>query len=196
MTPSDRELMLRVRGGDAEAFATLVSRHQKPLINFFYRRVYWDRSAAEDLAQDVLMRLWNARERYRPDAKFTSYLYRVAGNLVIDRARHRRAAPPPVSIDAAHGANAELRLIEGLAAEAVEPGEQAARREWVERIKGALSGLSEEHREVFVLAHLQGMPYPQISEVLDIPVGTVKSRMHAAVRKLRGALRSLFDDVA
>ena len=99
MTDSDSELMLRYRDGDEDAFRQLIQRYQKPLVNFFYRHT-WDRFAAEDYAQEVFARVIRARARYKPVAKFRTWLFRIAKNYWIDRCRERAAAPNMGSLDA------------------------------------------------------------------------------------------------
>jgi RNA polymerase sigma-70 factor (ECF subfamily) len=95
----DAELMRRFGEGDDAAFRLLVERHEKPLLGFFWRRCL-DRALAEDCVQEVFLRLVRARGSWRPDAKFTTYLYRIAENHWIDRWRSKKAAPPGVSLDA------------------------------------------------------------------------------------------------
>jgi len=197
MNQTDVELMLRVREGDPEAFSDVVGRHQKPLLNYFYR-LTWDRQKSEDLAQEVFLRLYRARASYSPQAKFTTYLYRIARNLWIDRYRSQKSSPGETSLDGPIGREGgrELRLRDQIAAPGRSPSEEAGGRELVRAMKSAVSELPEEQRQVFVLAQFQGLPYAKISEIMEIPEGTVKSRMHAAVRRLRGLLGRTRDDLA
>src|SRR3989304_1509696 len=85
----DLELMLRVRRGDAESFEELLRRHRRPVVNFFSRMVR-DRALAEDLAQEVFLRVYQARQRYKPEARFTTWLYRIATNLALNAIRDRK----------------------------------------------------------------------------------------------------------
>lgn len=179
---SDTELMLDLKRGNVNAFNDLVTRHQGPLVNFFYR-LTWDRAGSEDMAQEVFLRVFRHARDYEPKAKFTTFLYRIARNLWIDRLRSAGAAPKTTSLD--HAEDDDRRLSESLAADGRGAEEEAETREMVEALKKAIERLPEEQRIVIVLAEHQGMKYEQVSEVLDIPVGTVKSRMHAAVAKLR-----------
>jgi RNA polymerase sigma-70 factor (ECF subfamily) len=178
--------MVAFQEGDDEAFAALYDRHQRMLINFFYKMCY-DRALAEDLTQEAFLRLIRHRGRYRPEATFRTYLYTVARNLLIDRHRSRKAAPRTVSTD--------LRIQEDGATigDLVESREEAiqkrvADREAVELVREALETLPEAQRDVYVLAEAQGLKYREVADVLGIPVGTVKSRMNAAVTRLRGML--------
>ncbi len=180
---SDTELMLDLKRGNVNAFNELVTRHQGPLINFFFR-LTWDRQASEDQAQEVFLRVFRHAGTYEPQAKFTTFLYRIARNLWIDRLRSAGAAPKTVSLDQS-AEDDDRRMSASLASDARGAEEEAENREMVEALRKAIERLPEEQRMVIVLAEHQGMKYEQVSEVLDIPVGTVKSRMHAAVAKLR-----------
>ncbi len=178
--------MVAFKEGDQEAFALLYDRHARALINFFYKMCY-DRALAEDLTQDTFVKLLRHRGKYRPDASFRTFLYTVARNLWIDRHRSQKAAPRTVS--------AEIRVQEDGAtlgdlveAATENPADRLADREAAELVQRALLDLPEAQRLVFVMAEAQGLRYREISRILDIPVGTVKSRMNAAVTRLRGLL--------
>jgi RNA polymerase sigma-70 factor (ECF subfamily) len=178
--------MLAFQEGDSEAFVVLYDRYTRRLINFFYKMSY-DRALAEDLTQETFLRLLRFRGRYKPEATFRTFLYTVARNLWIDRHRSRKAAPKTIS--------AELRVQEdgatiGDLVEGREPGvvKRLADREAAELVRTAVQDLPEAQRLVFLLAEAQGLKYREISEILEIPIGTVKSRMNAAVSRLRGLL--------
>ncbi|MEN8149488.1 MAG: sigma-70 family RNA polymerase sigma factor [Planctomycetota bacterium] len=194
MTDSDSELMLRFAGGDDDAFRQLAARHQRPLVNFFYRLTR-DRFTAEDYTQEVFARIIRAKARYRRMAKFRTWMYRIAKNYWIDRCRERAAAPnmgslsTPIREDEG-GSRTLADTVEG---ESPRPADEVRRQEIGKAIKAAVSRLPEEQRLVFVLSENQGMKYAEISEVMEIPVGTVKSRMHAAVRRLRELLKDVYD---
>ncbi len=190
MQSTDTELMERFGAGDDDAFRHLVERHQPGLLNYFWRQSY-DRAIAEDCAQEVFLRLVRHRGRWKPTAKFTTYLYRIAKNLWIDRYRSRKAAPPPGSLHTPVGRHDDGELIATVDADVRRPEDLAHDQEIAVRIRGALERLTPEQRSVFVLAEARGMRYADIADVLEIPVGTVKSRMHAAVRRLRELLGSL-----
>ena len=189
MPRSDRELMVAFKEGDPEAFDTLLRRHERALINYFYKMCY-DRSLAEDLKQETFLRILRSAHRYRPEASFKTYLYTVARNLWIDRHRSRKAAPRTVSAD--------LRINEdgSTLGDLLESRERGTVRELSDQeaagvVRAALEDLPEGQRMVFVLAFDQGLKYREISTVLGIPEGTIKSRMHAAVSRLRGLLGNL-----
>jgi RNA polymerase sigma-70 factor (ECF subfamily) len=194
MTLSDSELMERYRDGDEEAFGQLVNRFQRPLINFFFR-LTWDRFLSEDYAQEVFARLVRYRGSYRRTAKFTTYMFRIAKNYWIDRYRENKGSPDVASLDAPMGGDGgrALHLRDTVAADGPTP-EQVVRNEEIRtRIKAAVARLPSEQRLVFVLAENQGLKYTDIAEVMEIPVGTVKSRMHAAMRRLRELLKDVID---
>jgi RNA polymerase sigma-70 factor, ECF subfamily len=180
---TDEELMLATAKGDEGAFEALVKRHQAPLLRFFVR-MGADRSFAEDCTQEVLVRVFRARERYEPRAKFTTWLYRIGKNHWIDQVRSRAAQPRALSLDAPVAGAEETPL-----RDAVPEGANARMgQELNEEIERAVATLPEEQRMVLVLGMIQALPYAEVSVILDIPVGTVKSRMHAAVGRLREVL--------
>lgn len=188
MSPSDAELMDRFGAGDDEAFRTLVDRHERPLLRYFYRRCL-DRALAEDCVQEVFLRLVRHRGTWRPDAKFTTYLYRIAENHWIDRYRSRQAAPGITSLETVvsdDGGTLE-QAVEG---DVRAPEDVAGDRELAVKLRRALARLTEDQRQVFVLAETRGLKYAEIGETLGIPVGTVKSRMHAATTRLREFLEA------
>jgi RNA polymerase sigma-70 factor (ECF subfamily) len=188
MSPTDAELMQRFGGGDDEAFRLLVERHERGLLRFFFRRCF-DRTLAEDCVQEVFLRLVRHRGAWRPEAKFTTYLYRIAENHWIDRYRSRQAAPDVTSLGTEvteEGGTIEAAVDSGVR----RPEEEASDRELARKIARALGQLSEEQRQVFVLAETRGLKYADIGETLGIPVGTVKSRMHAATMRLKELLES------
>ena len=166
----DEELMLMAARDDMAAFEQLVVRHQKPLLNFFYRLgVYTD---AEDLVQLTFVRLYRYRGKYSPEAKFTARQVRV--DEVRKRIRLRNLREKLAE---------ENRRAEPIQADAPYTGAS-------DDLQAALSQLSEAHREVVVLGMLQDLPYTEVSEILGVPVGTVKSRMFHALRTLRRILEA------
>jgi RNA polymerase sigma-70 factor (ECF subfamily) len=181
----DAELMRRFGEGDDEAFRRLVERHQKALLGFFWRRSL-DRAVAEDCVQEVFLRLVRHRGSWRPDAKFTTYLYRIAENHWIDRWRSKKAAPQTASLEGL--VEEDVDSSAAFASDGPAPGERAGQLELGETIRRAVLRLTEEQRAVFALAEARGMRYEDIGRILGIPVGTVKSRMHAAVVRLRDIL--------
>lgn len=171
MDMDDATLMLRVRDDDRDAFAVLVKRHQKMLLNFFARSgVQYD---CEDLVQQTFLRLYRYRDRYVATAKFTTFLFLLARQVWIDELRRRKR---------------QERLVEGLAAEPlpeqISPAAEAGAAGGLD-LERALAALPDGMRQVVELGIYQDLPYAEIAEILSIPVGTVKSRMFNALAKLR-----------
>ena len=181
----DTELMLRFKEQrDQEAFSELVGRHQKSLINFFYRLV-WNRERSEDLTQEVFIKLIKNVHAYEPRAKFTTFLYRIARNLWIDKLRCGQISTKTVSLDTPIDQDKERPLSELIAEENNNLTEDIANKELVNRLKKLISGLPEEQQVILNLTYFEGMAYQEVAKIVDIPLGTVKSRLHAAISKLK-----------
>lgn len=172
MVPSDEELMLAIGRGDGAAFDALYGRFRRRLYNFILRYVQ-DEALAEDLFQEAFLRLLQAAPRWHPNARLSTWLYRVALNLCIDHSRKRReeALPDEVAEAVADG----------------EPGPQATLQaaETAAWLKAKVAGLPAEQRAVLLLRVYEGLDERQVAEIVGCPVGTVKSRLHHALRKLR-----------
>lgn len=185
MTRPDSDLLVRLRGGDAAAFDEIVERYERRLIGYFFG-LAGDRQAAEDCAQEVLVRIYRARETYEPDASLATFVFRVARNYWIDVYRSRRARPPERSLDQpAPGESEGETLGDRMEGAAVAPEDPLVKHEDLERLQVALQRLPEIQRSVLALAGGQNLRYEEIAGILGIPVGTVKSRVHAAVQNLR-----------
>ncbi|MGE4157844.1 MAG: RNA polymerase sigma factor [Planctomycetota bacterium] len=187
MIPSltDAQIMERVRSGDTEAFGHIVMRHQKALINYFHR-LSWNVALSEDLAQDTFVRIYAARDRYEARSQFSTYMFRVARNLWIDHVRQRIRRGPEASLDAPLGEEGTL----GDIMEAVDHGDER-QQELAERMKTvmeAVARLNQEQRELFTLSHVKELKYREIALILGIPEGTVKTRMHTLMKRLRDLL--------
>jgi RNA polymerase sigma-70 factor (ECF subfamily) len=185
----DAQLIAFIQKGKIAAFTQLVDRHQRSLINFFYH-LSWDPQASEDCAQEVFLRLYSHLGTYEPQAKFTTFLFRIARNLWIDRMRSEAAhGGKPVSLEApAVGFGEERRLGDRLRGDEPTPVEILTRQETQDELKRAIDQLPEEQRSVLVLSEVQGLKYQEIAQILEIPVGTVKSRMHTAMERLKSLL--------
>lgn len=178
MEPGDIELMLRVRQGDAAAFRLLAGRYREPLRRYFAAQLA-EPGAADDAAQETLLRLWLSRERYEPTGRFASYLFRIARHHLLNQRKKRSLITP---LDASEGEwlVAPARVSQPEVVMLAQARERAIRR--------AIEALPEHTRVVFELANGEGLKYGEIGSRLGIPVGTVKSRMAAAVRRLREVL--------
>jgi RNA polymerase sigma-70 factor (ECF subfamily) len=186
MSERDKKLMLQVRGGDMAAFEELYARYSRPLLNFFYR-LTWDRAFSEDLVQEAFLRLWKGRKNYRPTGKFTTYLFQIAKNHWLNERDKKMRRIAPVSLEA--GGDAESNgFRDAVPGPERGPMAEVLNQELSERIAAAVEGLSEKLKLVFVLGQLKGFRYADIAEILEIPVGTVKSRMSNAEKAIRGRL--------
>ena len=175
----DAELMALSARGETVAFAELVERYQNILLNFFMRRgVSWD--DGQDLAQQTFLRLWNYRKKYTEQAKFTTFLFLLAGQVSVDFFRaegRRRGLEEGLAHEAEVAADASPKA--GGA-----PADSAAG----EDVRRAVARLSPGLRDVVELGVFQDLPYAEVGEILGIPTGTVKSRMFNALRKLKEML--------
>lgn len=187
--PSDGEvdLLALYREGDGTAFRQLVDRYQDRMLQFFYR-LCWDRDRAEDLTQELFLKLMLGSKRYRPEGRLGTFVYRVATNLWIDHYRQQRPRPRFHSFDQVLLPDDERDGASELAGPAPTPVQIASEGEDRAALRRALERLTEPHRLVFELAVYQERPYGEVSELLGIPVGTVKSRMHNAIQALRQIL--------
>jgi len=185
----DVDLLARYRDGDTRAFQDLFQAYGERLVQFFFR-LCWDRDRAEDFTQDLFLRLLRRASSYQPQGKLSTFVFRVATNLWIDHYRASRPLPRLYSLD--------QPLLDETPAVAwscrdrgPDPVGAAIVDEERQRLRAALDALNEPHRLVLELAVYQELPYGEISDILDIPVGTVKSRMFNTVRALKERLGAL-----
>lgn len=185
---SDEELMLRYRDGDKAAFETLYGRYENPLFDFIYRMVP-DSTETESLFQETFLRLVRAKRKYRATAQFKTWLFQIAVNLCRDRSRgmkHRSHLSLNSPLTARGGRRSELQDIVPDPSPAVDKSVEDG--ELQSAVKGALTSLPEDEQLVVVLREYQGMKYSEIAEVMDRPIGTLKSINHRAHERLRHAL--------
>lgn len=186
--PPDEELMAQAQGGDQEAFALLVHRYEKPLFSFL-RRMTGNTADAEDVFQDTFLRVHLHRDQFRSGSPFRPWLYRIAANLSVDRLR-RRKRWWWFSLDAPSGDNPEgLSLGDTLAARGAHADTGARTDETARALEQALAALPAKHRTVFLMARYEDLSYEEIAQALEIPLGTVKSRLNTAVQRLRDAMK-------
>ncbi len=171
---ADAELMLRVAGGDRRAFASLFDRHQRGVAQFAFRFV-GDRARAEELTQDIFVKLYRNASRYRPSAKFKTYLFRVAANHCLNEVRRGEYRVKHVSEGPEEG-----EPLETAAPDAEGPDQALAGRELESTVGAALAGLSERERTAFTLCRFEGMAYRDIALVLQASEAAVKSLIHRA----------------
>lgn len=185
----DVRLMLQVRDGHAVAFEQLVERHQRRILNIL-RHLVGDATAAEDLAQEVFLRVFRARESYQPEAKFSTWLYtivhRVASNALRSRSRRREVS----SQVAGSGDSQGMPSLEQLAKEAsgLMPTRQVDQGETAEMVRSAVEALNERQRMAVLLSKFEGMSYVDIAEAMDTTPKAVKSLLSRARAALRDVL--------
>jgi len=171
---TDEWLMRAVREGDLTRMGVLFERHHRPLFDFLYRMT-GDRGAAEDLVQDVFVRMLRYRATYRDDGRFETWMFRIARNVRADHYRKHGAAVhvPDDDMDWTSSEPGPAHLLE--------------RAREMARLKRALQELREDRRELIVMARYQGMTHEQVGAVLGVDAGTVKVRFHRALKELRDA---------
>jgi RNA polymerase sigma-70 factor (ECF subfamily) len=184
---SDAEVMLRVKTGDQAAFNYLVQKYRRPLVSFMYRMAR-NAAVAEDLAQEVFLRVYRSRESYEASAKFTTWLYRIATNLAVNHARDTRHERPEVMVsldepDEATGMTMDLANGEMTAEQAM------VRRERLMGIRRRIEALPERQRLAVVMHKYQQMDYQQIAEVLELSESATKSLLFRAYETLREQLK-------
>jgi RNA polymerase sigma-70 factor (ECF subfamily) len=184
---TDAEIMLRVKAGDESAFSYLVAKYRRPMVSFMYRMSH-NAGVAEELAQEVFLRVYRARETYRADARFSTWLYRIATNLAVNHARDTRHERPEnqVSID-------EPDTDTGMTVDVADSRptvEQAIlQRERMAAIRRQVEALPERQRMAVIMHKYQGMDYRQIGEVLNLSESATKSLLFRAYEALRQRLR-------
>src|SRR5579863_9598467 len=185
---SDLELMLRVRSGDADSFGLLLNRYRRPLIRYFCRMVR-DQALAEDLAQEVFLRVYQARERYQPDARFTTWLYRIATNLALNALRDRKNEKLTETTDRQEGE--EGGILDRTPDERPTVEQQMVESDRQRLIRDAIGDLPEKQRAAVILHKYQEVDYRQIANVLRVSESAVKSLLFRAYENLRVRLEPL-----
>jgi RNA polymerase sigma-70 factor (ECF subfamily) len=181
----DRAYVRGALAGDDRAFAVLVERHQRGLYNLAYRMVR-NGETARDLVQDVFIRVHRSLGKYDPVYPFKSWIDRVASNLCIDYIRKRKL--DTVSLDAPISVGDDDSVTRDLPDETFDPGRDLEDRERGALLSAALDQLPPAHRLVLSLRHRQDLSYDEIALALDVPLGTVKARIHRAREALRQIL--------
>lgn len=175
---SDEALMLRVKDGNHDAFSELLRRYERQLTVFFLRQL-GDEDGARDLLMDTFLRIYKAAYRYEPRAKFSTYIYQVARNLIINEAQ-KRAFRKTDSLDQI---NEETNI--QLVGQDPDPEQVLSRREQQIMVQQALEELPEDQRTILILVEYQDLSYERVAQIMNCSVGTVKSRMHRARQKVR-----------
>jgi RNA polymerase sigma-70 factor, ECF subfamily len=178
---ADADLISRAAAGDPSAFQVIVERHRSMVyrVAFQFAGNHYD---AEDIAQEVFIKVYRSLDRFRQDAQLTSWMYRIVMNACIDhRRRHRSATAAPF------GEEAEHKML-NTPQETPDPEERAYAGELGQVLEWEIGRLPKGQRVVFVMRHHQGMKLSEIAKALGLAEGTVKRQLHAAVHRLRQAL--------
>ena len=191
MQLDDGELMQKIMEGDMRAFDVLVRRWEHQLFNLIYR-IVGDFETSKDIRQEVLMRVYQAAKRYRPRSQFKAWLYRIAVNCSINELRKReRSQMIPLTMLYQNRNGEQQPFASILPDPNPGPDELIQQNEIAECIWDALRRLPDEQRIVVVLRHYEGMKFQQIASLLNCPLGTVKSRMHHGLERLRVMLKNI-----
>ena len=184
---TDADVMLRVKAGDQPAFEYLVQKYRRPMVSFMYRMAR-NSAIAEDLAQEVFLRVYRSRETYEPSAKFSTWLYRIATNLAVNHARDTRHERPEIQVsldepDEESGATLELPDA------SLNVEQQMVRRERLLAIRKKIDALPEQQRLAVLMHKYQQMDYKQIADVLKKSESATKSLLFRAYETLREQLK-------
>ena len=188
---TDQEVVLLARSGRVAAYRELVRRYERPVFALLYRMVR-DRELAEDLAQETFIKALNAIESYRPEFKFSSWIFKIANNAAIDHLRRREL--DTLSLDGSpHAETPEAMQATALqiGARQESPLDAVEARELGGAIEAAIGRLRPEYRSCILLRHVEGRAYEEIAEILNLPLGTVKTYIHRARNELRLSLAHL-----
>ncbi|HWA40393.1 MAG TPA: sigma-70 family RNA polymerase sigma factor [Gemmatimonadales bacterium] len=190
-TASDQDVVLAARRGSDAAYRELVRRYERPVFSLIYRMVR-DRELAEDLTQETFIKALNALASYRPEFKFSSWIFKIANNAAIDQLRRRSV--DTLSLDGSPSAETP-DAIEATALQVGSKGEspldEMEAREIGKAIEVAIGKLRPEYRSCILMRHVEGLAYEEIAATLDLPLGTVKTYIHRARNELRQYLGHL-----
>lgn len=191
---SDQEVVLLARAGREAAYRELIRRYERPIFALVFRMVR-DRELAEDLSQETFIKALNAIGSYRPEFKFSSWIFKIANNAAIDHLRRREL--DTLSLDGSpHAETPEAMQATALqiGARQESPLEAVEARELGGAIELAIAQLRPEYRSCILLRHVEGRAYEEIAEILDLPLGTVKTYIHRARNELRQLLAHLKEE--
>ncbi|MBK1789885.1 RNA polymerase sigma factor [Persicirhabdus sediminis] len=192
-SPRDQEneidvaLMLRVKDGDENAFAQLIERHQHAVVGTV-AKMLGNSSESEDIAQQVFIRLWKSASRYKVKAKFTTYLYTIARNLVFNESR-RKSRKKEFSIEERE----DEHHLQAADESSLDPKQQALQNELQSAVDKAIQNLPEKQRLAVVLRRYENMPYEEIADILELSISAVKSQLFRARTTLRDELAKYLD---
>lgn len=176
---TDEQLLADYRSGDERAFRTLIDRHRRDLLQFLIRFT-GNRQAAEDVFQETFLQIHQSADTFDTSRRFKPWLFTIAANKARDF--HRKSARRPVmGFSAPMGEEGDRPYVDLMEVDVPAPSSPLDARERDQMVQRVVDSLPEMHREILLLAYFQRMSYAQIAETLGVPLGTVKSRLHAAV---------------
>jgi RNA polymerase sigma-70 factor, ECF subfamily len=187
----DREWVRRVQAGDTDAFEVLVRRHEKTIFNLLYR---WlgDYDEASEAAQEVFLSAYRSLRKFRGDSRFSTWLYRIAVNRAKNRQRDTAAARRRLMPVGSSDPDGDGGPLDRLPHPGPDPGREAEQKELHDRIQRGLDSLRSEDAILILLHDLQDVSYEELVRILDLPLGTVKSRLHRARQALKAKLAPYF----
>ena len=188
LEPSDFELVERCQRGDLSAYEVLVARHRQRVYQYAFSRVRNEQDAT-DLSQETFVKAWQAIRGFKKTAQFSTWLYRITTNLVIDQAR-RRERRPEVPFEEAVDPDADVD-VQTPPSSQPSPTDEVLRKELREQIDAALLELSADHRAVVQLREFEGLDYAEIAKAVGCSLGTVMSRLHYARKHLQKILKEV-----
>ncbi|HUP90575.1 MAG TPA: sigma-70 family RNA polymerase sigma factor [Longimicrobiales bacterium] len=188
---TDQEVVALARQGREAAYRELIGRYQRPVFSLIFRLVR-DREKSEDLAQETFIKVLNAIERYDPSYKFSSWIFKIAHNTSLDHLRKKE--PMTLSLDGSPHAQTDSEIeasqLQALSTEET-PEDYASSRELGGHLEVAIAKLRPEYRTAVILCHVEGRPYEEIAEIMEVPLGTVKTYIHRARNELKQHLEHL-----
>jgi RNA polymerase sigma-70 factor (ECF subfamily) len=190
MARTDVQLMLDVKAGDERSFELLLRKYRTPVINFLYRMVR-DSAIAEDLAQEVFLRVYRARQEYAPSAKFTTWMFRIATNLALNALRDNRYRQLEISMDQPVETNESEQPALEVADRTPSAEQQLVARTRTEMIRNAINVLPEKQRAAVLLHKYQELDYGEIAKILGCSESALKSLLFRAYETLRVQLQPL-----
>jgi RNA polymerase sigma-70 factor (ECF subfamily) len=188
---SDQQVVVYAQQGREDAYRELIARYERPVFSLIFRMVR-DNETAEDLAQETFIKVLNNIDRYLPEFKFSSWLFKIANNITIDYLRRRQL--DTVSLEGAPDAVSEeskRATSLAIASPGESPLQQLESKELGEQIERAIARLRPEYRACILLRHVEDYSYDEIAEIVKLPLGTVKTYIHRARAELREALEGV-----
>ena len=188
MEPSsltDEEIVEKIKGGAIELFEEIVRRYQRKLVNYIYRMIN-DFDSAMELCQEVFIKVFNSLDKYNPSYKFTTWIHRISSNATIDWMRKKKI--DAFSID--NDSDDSMSMSQQLPSDDLNPLQNLEMSQLQQRIEDAIEDLPFIYKQLIILRHINELSYDEISEAVDLPLGTVKNRIFRGREMLKAKLRA------